>query len=125
MSAPYTYLVAFGITVLYGVVSLAGGIMGYVRASSVPSLIAGGIAGVLLILCALGIWFRPIVSLSGAIIIAVALLGRFLPKLIREWSDLDKSIGSRVALVMSVGGILVIALCALTLATKSFPSSKP
>lgn len=36
---------------VFGVLTLAGGVLGYVRAKSRASLIAGGVCGVLLILC--------------------------------------------------------------------------
>ena len=108
--------------VLYGVVSIVGGIIGYVRADSVISLVAGGIAGVLLLLCAAGVFYSPVVSLGGGIIISVALLGQFLPKLIRHRDELGGFLstpGGLVALVMVIGGLLVVVFCALGLATRS------
>src|SRR5438094_10454904 len=83
-SVPTTQMIALGITALYGLVSIVGGITGYVRADSWASLVAGGIAGVLLLLCAAGVFYRPALSLSAAIIISIALLGRFLPNVVRH-----------------------------------------
>ena len=66
------------IILIYGILVLAGGIIGYVKANSTPSLIAGGVSGVLLIAAALAMlrgayqigWFI-------AIFIAIVLLARF------------------------------------------------
>jgi uncharacterized membrane protein (UPF0136 family) len=121
-SVPTTHLIALGIMALYGVVSIVGGIMGYVRADSVISLVAGGIAGVLLLLCAAGVFYSPAVSLGGGIIISVALLGRFLPNLIRHRDELGgflSTAGGMVALIMVIGGLLVVAFSALALATRA------
>src|SRR5207244_11843846 len=56
---PTTHWIAVAIIALYGLVSVVGGILGYVRAESVPSLVAGGIAGLLLLLCAAGVFYAP------------------------------------------------------------------
>src|SRR5438132_10299795 len=107
MTTSVTYWIAAVLTGLYGVVSLTGGIIGYVRADSVPSLVAGGIAGVLLLICAAGIFYMPALSLGGAIVIAVGLLGRFLPLLIQQRGK------GMVALIMVSGGVLVILVAGL------------
>src|SRR5207245_5774718 len=97
--------------------------LGYVGpAHSVPSLVAGGIAGVLLLVCAAGVFYAPTVSLGGAIVIAVLLLGRFLPSLIKEkdqWGEFVSTTKGTVTLTMVIGGVLVIIFAALALATRS------
>jgi uncharacterized membrane protein (UPF0136 family) len=121
---PTTHLIAIAIIALYGIVSLAGGIVGYVRADSVASLVAGGIAGILLLLCAAGVFYYPAVSLSGAIIIAAALLSRFAPDLIRHrdgLSDFLSTMKGIVALIMVIDGLLVILFSVLALATRAKP----
>lgn len=40
-------------TVLYGIIVLLGGVMGYVKAKSKPSLISGLVSGILLIISAI------------------------------------------------------------------------
>ncbi len=66
------------IILLYGVLVAAGGVLGYVRAQSVPSLAAGGVAGALLIGAAIAM-MRGAYPLGwwAALIIAVLLLARF------------------------------------------------
>ena len=121
---PITHLTALGITALYGIVSIVGGIIGYVRADSRASLIAGGIAGVLLLLCAAGVFYRPALSLGGAIVISIALLARFVPNLVRHRDNFGEFLTTPagvVTLLMVIGGLLVAVLSALALATRASP----
>jgi len=60
---------------LFGVLCLLGGALGYARARSKASIIAGGISGALLILA--GILGRGIVPSAIALIISVLLLAHF------------------------------------------------
>jgi uncharacterized membrane protein (UPF0136 family) len=98
-------------------VSIVGGMLGY-RAGSVISLVAGGIAGLLLLLCAAGIFYMPTVSLGAAIVIAVLLVGRFVPSLVEQRDQLGEFVSTTkgmVALLMVIGGVLVILVSALAL----------
>ena len=42
--------------IIFGVLTIAGGIVGYVKAGSTPSIIAGSITGILLLVGALPAW---------------------------------------------------------------------
>lgn len=67
----------------FGVITLVGGVMGYVKARSTASLVAGGVSGLLLIVGALLIpraWQAGLI-LDG--LVSLALLGRFAPALFR------------------------------------------
>jgi uncharacterized membrane protein (UPF0136 family) len=86
---------------LYGLIALTGGVIGFVKASSVASLIAGGISGLLLLTCAFFIPRQPKRALIGALVVSLGLLGRFLPNVAK----------GAVALVMVLGGVLVLAAC--------------
>lgn len=114
------YQVAAVFTALYGVCSIVGGGLGYVRAASVVSLVAGGVAGLLLLLCAAGIFYRPSVSLGGAILVAVLLIVRFLPSLLQvaTSNQPDPFAGNSkgiVALILVIGGVDVILVSILAL----------
>lgn len=67
-----------GLILIYGLLVALGGIMGYVKARSQPSLISGLVSGALL----LGAWWfglrNPKGGLSFALVIAIALLVVFI-----------------------------------------------
>ena len=71
--------------IAFGLITIFGGVFGYLKARSVPSLVAGGIAGLLLIIGALLIprlsaW---VMGASLCLIVSLLLLGRFAPSLVR------------------------------------------
>ncbi len=114
-------------TGLYGLVALVGGIIGYVKASSTASLVAGGVSGILLLLCAVGVFRLPIWSAIGAIIISLLLLGRFGSYVIHHF-NMEQLTGERtgvVALIMTIGGILVIITSSLALVFGAKPPVGP
>lgn len=80
-------MLAVALVAALGAYSLVGGIAGYVRAQSMASLIAGGIAGLVLLACA---WFMSQDNKVWgwiAVVVIVALLGRFAPTFFKtkEW----------------------------------------
>ena len=93
---------------LYGLIALTGGIIGFAKAGSLASLIAGGISGLILIASAAFVARSPKRALTVALVVSIGLVGRFLPKAIG--SELNA-----VALVMTLGGILVLVACAVAL----------
>ncbi len=77
LQAAQIYLLAFGL------VTILGGVMGYVKAKSTASLIAGGVSGVLLLVAG---WLLNTHLVAGAVLalaVSLALLGRFTPALAR------------------------------------------
>ena len=94
--------VAAGLSALYGLVSLTGGIIGFVKANSLPSLLAGGGAGLLLLGCAFLILRKPMMGLIGSAVIALALLGRRAPEPFRteRWLFLGLTL---VAVLLAFG----------------------
>lgn len=77
------------IALIYGVLALVGGIVGYLKARSLPSLISGVISGLLLVVGALraaqgiasGLWVVKIVTLVLLIVFIVRLVRtkKFMP----------------------------------------------
>ncbi|MGH2574400.1 MAG: TMEM14 family protein [Ignavibacteria bacterium] len=61
------------IILIYGIITLAGGIFGYVKAQSTASLIAGGIFGIILIADAFMIYKNNFIGIYAAIIISLIL----------------------------------------------------
>jgi uncharacterized membrane protein (UPF0136 family) len=103
------HAVAIWMAAGYGVLALGGGVMGYLKANSRASLIAGGVSGVLLLG---GAWLassQPVAGLAMVCIVSAALVARF------GKSALAKRATS-VAYVMLGGGILVLVSAGMALA---------
>lgn len=95
--------------IVYGLVSLVGGVQGYLSKGSTASLIAGGAAGVLLVAAgALALTGRswPLWILG---IVAVALVGRFAPAFLKNTSNVWP------ALVMAALGAVSAVVTTLAL----------
>jgi uncharacterized membrane protein (UPF0136 family) len=69
--------VALAVTAGYGILSLAGGVMGFVKAGSRASLIAGGVSGVILIGSAVLAASNPVAGFVIACVVSAALIARF------------------------------------------------
>jgi uncharacterized membrane protein (UPF0136 family) len=109
--------IAAGVMRVVGVVSFVGGGLGYWEKGSVASLVAGVVAGLLLFVCAYGVARRPLWSLLGAGVVALALLGFFLPKALRPGETVSSS-GYYVQVLMAIGGLLILVTTGLALATQ-------
>jgi uncharacterized membrane protein (UPF0136 family) len=103
------------LTFAYGLIAAIGGTIGYIKAGSVASLVAGGGSGVLLLICATLIGKKPKAGLIGAIVLSVLLIGRFA-------SAAAKSGASPVAIIMIAGGVAVLVACGLALKAGYLPS---
>jgi uncharacterized membrane protein (UPF0136 family) len=93
---------------VFGVLTIVGGVMGFVKAKSKPSLVAGGVAGLLLVLAAY--LFDSPNAHAGSIIATltcIGLAGRFVPAFVKT----KKAMPAGMMAVLSVIGV------ALTLAT--------
>jgi uncharacterized membrane protein (UPF0136 family) len=105
------------VTLLYGLTSIAGGTLGYVRKDSVPSLAAGGACGLILVLCGIGLLKGPrtaFLALLLTLLVSLALVGFFVYDSSKHWDNLgaffQDTLGQTAA-VMMAGGLLVIFLC--------------
>jgi len=88
--------------IIFGLLTIAGGIMGYVKAGSVASIIAGAITGVLLLIAAFLLPEHRVAGLAAALIVSILLAAQFLPKLLRT----GKVMPAGVMSVLSVIGII-------------------
>ncbi len=91
----------------FGALSIAGGVLGYVKAKSKASLIAGGASGVLLAVAAylIGAGFGSIGLILG-LIVSVALAGRFVPAFIKTKKPMPAGMMS----VLAAAGIVLTGL---------------
>jgi uncharacterized membrane protein (UPF0136 family) len=91
--------------IIFGVLTIAGGIIGYVKAGSTPSIIAGSITGILLLV---GAWLIPgnyVPGLAITLIVSLLLAGQFIPKFIRTGAVMPAgmmSILSAIGIVMAI-----------------------
>jgi len=92
----------------YGLIALIGGTIGFAKAGSVASLVAGGGSGlILLIAAALIVKKRARAGLIVALVLSLLLIGRFASTL--------GSGASPVAIVMITGGLIVLVASAMAL----------
>ena len=90
--------------IVFGVLTILGGIVGYVKAGSVASIIAGSITGVLLLVAAFVLPEHRMVGLATALIVSLLLAAQFIPKLLRTGRVMPAGIMS----LLSVIGIIVV-----------------
>jgi len=69
--------------IVFGLLTIAGGIVGYVKAGSVASIIAGSITGVLLVVAAMLLPEHRAAGLAIAFVISLLLAAQFVPKFLR------------------------------------------
>jgi uncharacterized membrane protein (UPF0136 family) len=90
--------------IVFGVLTIVGGIVGYVKAGSVASIIAGSITGVLLLVAAFLLPEHRMAGLATALIVSLLLAAQFIPKLLRTGRVMPAGIMS----ILSVIGIIVV-----------------
>jgi uncharacterized membrane protein (UPF0136 family) len=92
--------------IVFGILTMIGGLIGYLKAGSSISLVSGSIAGLLLLLAAFLLPTQFGAGLAIALIVSVLLAGRFIPHLIKSGKIMPDAMMS----VLSVIGIVVAAL---------------
>ena len=88
--------------IIFGLLTIIGGIIGYVKAGSVASIIAGVITGVLLLVAAFLLPEHRVAGLAIALIISFLLAAQFVPKFFRTGRVMPAGMMS----VLSVIGII-------------------
>ena len=89
--------------IVFGLLTIVGGVMGYVKAGSTASLIAGSVSGILLLLAAFLLPGNLAVGLALAAVISILLAGRFVPAFIKTGHVMPAGLMS----VLSVIGIIM------------------
>ena len=90
---------------MFGLLSIAGGVMGYVKAQSTASLVAGGISGLLLIGAGVLIATKTQPGLILGLLVSLALAGRFVPAYLSKQVFMPAGL---MAILSVVGIILTI-----------------
>ena len=89
--------------IVFGVLTIVGGIIGFVSKGSVPSIIAGSISGILLLVAGFLLPQHHAAGLGLALIISALLAAQFIPKFFATWKMMPAGMMS----VLSVLGIIV------------------
>jgi uncharacterized membrane protein (UPF0136 family) len=92
--------------IIFGVLTIVGGIIGYVSKGSMPSIIAGSISGLLLLTGALLLPNYIVAGLTIDLIVSLLLAGQFVPKFIQT----GKAMPAGMMSILSVIGILTAVL---------------
>jgi uncharacterized membrane protein (UPF0136 family) len=88
--------------ILFGVLTIAGGIVGYVKAGSVASIIAGSITGILLLVAAFLLPEHRVAGLATALVISLFLAVQFVPKFLQTGRVMPAGMMS----ILSVIGVI-------------------
>jgi uncharacterized membrane protein (UPF0136 family) len=89
--------------IIFGLLTIVGGVMGYVKAGSTASIVAGSISGILLLVAAYLLPEHLAVGLAVAALVSIALAGRFVPAFIKTGHVMPAGLMS----VLSVIGVIV------------------
>src|SRR2546422_138183 len=89
--------------IIFGALTIAGGVIGYVKAGSIPSIIAGAITGVLLLTAAFLLPEYRVAGLAIAFITSLLLAGQFIPKFMRT----GKAMPAGMMSILSVIGLIM------------------
>lgn len=92
--------------IIFGVLTIAGGIIGYASKGSVPSIIAGSIAGVLLLAGAFLLPNYLVAGLAIDLLVSLLLAGQFIPKFIQT----GKAMPAGMMSILSVIGIVMAVI---------------
>ncbi len=95
---------------IFGLITLVGGVQAFVSLGSKPSLIAGGISGLLLLVAG---WLvqtgKTMPGLILGLVITLGLAGRFLPKFLKDggwWPAGVEGILGAVGVVLTVVALI-------------------
>jgi len=89
--------------IIFGLLTILGGIMGYVSKGSMPSIIAGSISGLLLLVAAYFLPGNALLGLALAGLVSILLAGRFVPVFVKTGDLMPAGMMS----VLSVIGLIV------------------
>src|SRR5438093_10438948 len=92
--------------IVFGALTIVGGIVGYIKAGSVASIIAGSITGVLLLVAAFLLPEHHTIGLATALVVSLLLAAQFVPKFLRTGRVMPAGMMS----ILSVIGIVAVII---------------
>jgi len=84
---------------VFGALTIAGGVMGFVKAQSKPSLIAGGVSGALLIAAGALFGGHLAAALWLGLVVSALLAGRFVPAFLKKRAFMPGGMMSVLSLI--------------------------
>src|SRR5258708_23212565 len=90
--------------IVFGILRIGGGVIGYVKVGSLPSIVAGSITGVLLLVAAFLLPEHRAAGLATAFIVSLLLAAQFVPKFVRTGRVMPAGMMS----ILSVLGIIAV-----------------
>jgi uncharacterized membrane protein (UPF0136 family) len=92
--------------IIFGILTIAGGVIGYVKAGSTASIIAGSISGLLLLVAAFLLPGQLLAGLTIGVVVSLLLAGRFLPGFFRSGKLMPDGIMALLSLLGIVFAIV-------------------
>ncbi len=92
--------------IVFGLLTILGGIMGYVSKGSLPSIIAGSISGLALLAAAFFLPNNVVAGLVLAALVSVLLAGRFVPAFIKTGAIMPAGMMSVLSVIGAIMAIV-------------------
>lgn len=89
--------------IIFGLLTIVGGVIGYVKAGSTVSIIAGSVSGIALIVAAFLLPGNVALGLALAGLVSILLAGRFIPVFMKTGAVMPAGLMS----ILSVIGVIV------------------
>ena len=92
--------------IIFGLLTIVGGVIGYASKGSMASIIAGSVSGILLLVAAFLLPDRAVAGLVLAGVVSLLLAGRFLPAFMKGGGVMPAGMMA----ILSVIGIVMVIL---------------
>ena len=94
---------------VFGALTIAGGIMGFVKKGSYISLVAGGLCGVLFFIAALWLKEKPQNGLILGAVVSLALAGQFVPAFLKKFNWMPAGLMAVLSVIALIVTLLAFA----------------
>ncbi|MEN3370165.1 MAG: hypothetical protein V7609_2308 [Verrucomicrobiota bacterium] len=91
--------------IIFGLLTIVGGVIGFVKAGSTASIIAGSVSGIALIVAAYLLPGNIVLGLAIAGLVSILLAGRFIPAFLKTGQAMPAGL---MSLLSVIGLILAI-----------------